>query len=86
MYKFIRCFLNAWVTYPQHCEFCNNHFTAEQMKTMVESDAERGIKQPRNRFEYALMIAKIHYAHRDRYGKKCLKFNGDCEKCNAKHC
>lgn len=76
----------GWGQYPQHKHFCNTHFTVEQMKEMAEEDAKRGIKQPRNRFEYALMIAKCHYAHRDRYSKKCLKFHGDCEKCNAKHC
>ena len=85
MYKFIRYFINAWVNYPSFIAFCNR-FSDEQKKAMEAEDAKRGIKPYRSRFDYAYKNAKIHYSHRDRYGRKCKKYKGDCEMCNAKHC
>lgn len=86
MIKFIRHFINEWFNYPSFVAWSKAHFTEEQLREMERTDAQRGIKPIRNRFDYAWKNAKIHYAHRDRYGRKCKKNGGDCNKCNAKHC
>ena len=85
MIKFIKYFFLAWKEYP-HLKAFMGRFTPEQIKEMEKMDEKRGIKPYKNRFDYALRSAKIHYAHRDRYGSKCKKYHGDCERCNAKHC
>lgn len=86
MYKFIRYFIMGWKNYPSMMAWRKAHFTDEQIKEMEKEDARRGIAPVNSRFDYALMSAKVHYNHRDRYGRKCRKYNGDCERCNAKHC
>ena len=86
MYKFIRHFIAGWLNYPHLMAWTKRHFTSEQRRKMEQSDRERGIKPYKNRFGYAYRLAKVYYAHRDRYGRKCRKYNGDCERCSAKHC
>ena len=76
----------GWVNYPAFDSWRKTHFTEAQRKEMEKSDAEKGIAPVNTRLEYALSTAKVHYAHRDRYGRKCRKYNGDCKRCNAKHC
>lgn len=86
MFKFIRYFIYGWRDYPVMMEWRNDLFTDKEIKDMEKEDAKRGISPVNTRFEYALMTARVHYSHRDRYGRKCRKFEGDCERCNAKHC
>lgn len=86
MIKFIRYFLIGWMQYPQFNAWRKAHFTDVQLKEMEKEDAKRGIAPVNTRFEYALSTAKVHYRHRDRYGRKCKKYKGNCSKCKAKHC
>ena len=75
MIKWLIYFFQAWRGFPAFKSFCEAQGVAEQMK-----------KDYKGRFDYAKKNAKTHYAHRDKYGRKCRKHGGDCEKCNAKHC
>lgn len=86
MFKFIRYFFIGWMDFPAFDAWKKALFTDAQLKEMEKSDAKRGIAPGNTRFAYALSTAKVHYRHRDRYGRKCKKNNGNCEKCNAKHC
>lgn len=85
MIKFIRNLIASWRGYPDYIIFLSR-FSDEQKKHMEALDAKSGIKPYKNRFDYAYRNAKIYHAHRDRYGRKCRKYKGDCVKCNAKHC
>lgn len=86
MYRFIRHFIYEWSNYPQMIAWRNAHFTDEQIKEMEKKDLKRGIKPYKNRFDYAFRNSKIYYLHRDRYGRKCKKYGGNCDICDAKHC
>lgn len=88
MYKFIRYFIMGWQEYPSFKHFCDYHFGVARTEAVnqMDKDPERARKMCNSRFWYAIETAKVYYKHRDRYGRKCRKFGGDCEKCNAKHC
>ena len=89
MFKFIRYFIMAWREYPCFMRFMEGlkENSPEAYKQMYEEDRARGVEpEYKSRFDYALRNAKIHYAHRDRFGRKCRKYGGNCENCNAKHC
>ena len=86
--KFIKYFICEWFNYP-----CYKDYKADlkkrnpkEFRKMEAEDRKKGIKPYKNRFDFAFRIAKIKYAHRDRYGRKCRKYGFDCDKCNAKHC
>lgn len=80
MFKFIRYFIMEWRYYPMLMAFWDS-------RPKLQSELkEKGEWFPKSRFDYALKTAKVHYKHRDRYGRKCRKFAGNCERCNAKHC
>lgn len=89
MFKFIRYFIMGWRTYPHFMGWleCFKSKTPEEYKQMCELDRARGVEPEfKSRFDYALRTARSHYAHRDKYGRKCRKYGGDCDRCNAKHC
>lgn len=89
MFKFIQYFIMQWKYYPQYMFFVEKlkENSPEEYEKMCESDRVRGVDpEYKSRFDFAWRNAKIHYAHRDRYGRKCRKYGGDCERCNAKHC
>lgn len=89
MFKFIRYFITAWTQYPHFMGFAEHmkRNNPEEYTKMCEADKERGIDpEYKSRLDFAVRNARIHYAHRDRYGRKCRKFAGDCERCTAKHC
>ena len=80
MFTFIKYFFNNLFFYPHYKAYW------DESPKMLENFINKGEWVPKNRFDFAWTLAKLHYAHRDRYGRKCKKYNGDCEKCNAKHC
>ena len=89
MFKFIRYFIMEWRNYQHYMRYREHLKTnnPEAYEKMCESDRARGIEpEYKSRFDFALRNAKIHYAHRDRYGRKCRKAGGNCENCTAKHC
>lgn len=88
MYKFIRYFVNQWRAYPQFRQFCTEYIGMDKFEELAgkDRDPEKSRRMLNSRFCYAYENAKIYYAHRDRYGRKCRKFAGNCEICNAKHC
>lgn len=84
--RFARYFYCSWKNYPCYMCFAQKHFSKEQREEMEQSDRECGIEPYKGRFDYAWRSAKSFWAHRDRYGRKCRKFNADCKRCDAKHC
>ena len=80
MFKFILFFIQEWKGYTNFQAFWEKR---QDTYTKLNNREERPYK---GRFDYALTNAKIFYKHRDRYGRKCQKANGDCSKCRAKHC
>lgn len=89
MIRFIRYFIMEWRNYPHYEAFRENLSTKcpEEYAKMYKSDIARGINpEYKSRFDFALRNALVHYAHRDRYGRKCREFGGNCEICTAKHC
>ncbi|GEM_PF-6239014 len=77
--KFIRYFLMYWTDYP----FFKAFWTPERIQHLVEQSAEDAKFLEKNRFQYAWELARIQWAHRDRYSRRCT---GDCENCKLKHC
>lgn len=75
MTMFIKYFMIEWRKFPSFKWFCESRHLKWKGKDPKE--------QYRNRFDYAFRNAKIRYAHKDRYSKKCT---GDCENCKLKHC
>lgn len=88
MIKFIKYFVYEWRKYPRFNAYrkCLKKKSPKAYAEMEGADAERGIKPYKNRLDYAWRNAKIRWSHRDRYGRKCRKHGGNCEKCNARHC
>lgn len=73
--KFLRYFMHNWYGFPTFKWFCESRGLKWKGKNPKE--------QYRNRFDYAWKNAKIQYAHRDMYSKRCT---GMCETCKLKHC
>jgi len=78
--KFIKYFIYQWLDYPIFKAYW------DRLPKRRKEIEDKGEWFPKNRFDYAWTLTKIRYKHRDQYGHKCKKYNGDCEKCNAKHC
>ena len=80
MIKFIRYLISGWQSYPSYQAYWSNK--QELLARLIED----GEWTPKNRLDFAWRHARAKWRHRDRYGRKCRKANGDCDKCNAKHC
>lgn len=86
--KFIRFFINGWKQYPSFSNYFNNILGKEKTEAIINMDEnpEKSRRMLRSRLYYAFENARIYYRHRDRYGRKCRKMQGDCERCDARHC
>lgn len=78
--RFIRIFVQYLFAYDSFVAFWSKR---EEIRKQFEDAGDEWYK---NRFDYAWKNTVLWWRHRDRYGRKCRKFHGDCERCNAKHC
>lgn len=88
MFRFLRYFALRWYDYDSYRWFCDEHLGEEKFEEIMkrEKDPVRARRMHNSRFWYALEGVRVMWRHRDRYGRKCRKYSGDCMVCNAKHC
>ena len=66
MFRFIKYFITSWASYPLYAKWYEGmkKHCPEELARMEESDAEKGIKPYKNRFDFAFRNAKLKSMYR----------------------